>query len=310
MNNQQKLIIIILTVIIIIAIVITFFFLRARFLANQNRKLEILIKKRTKKLEAALKRLTKSEDDLRKQSYLQERIIAAISHDLKTPLKYLTITSQILYKQLQKDHLGPLADIGKGIYNSTYKMYLTLDNLLQYIKMQMKKSYIQFEKFKPAEIIEQKFGIFQEIAATNSLELINKVPLNLEVNNSLQLFNVVIHNLIDNAIKYSNKGTIIIDYEEDNKKLAIRVTDSGIGIKEHIVEWLNSPYINEDEEKSEESASSQGGLGLIIVKDLTHLIDVELNVKSQLRKGTTFSLIFNDYAFERSQQEPLRAQSV
>ena len=101
----------------------------------------------------------------------------------------------------------------------------------------------------------------------------------------------VFANLIDNAIKYTKKGTVsLLLYDTENGNLNVDVTDTGIGIDEEYLPLLFEPF--SQEQHGYTRAFEGNGLGMAIVKGYCNINQLSISVKSKKNEGTTFTVSF------------------
>ncbi|KAB2840872.1 MAG: GHKL domain-containing protein [Melioribacteraceae bacterium] len=102
--------------------------------------------------------------------------------------------------------------------------------------------------------------------------------------------NQIFANLIDNAIKYTEKGKVEITLrEEGNNHYSIKVSDTGIGISNEYIDKLFEPFSQEEQGYTRRFEGN--GLGMALVKKYCDLIDAEISVESEKNIGTTFTVI-------------------
>lgn len=264
--------------------------IKLRYIRRKNAQLEEKIDERTKALQATLKELQQSEESLRRQTRMQERLIAAITHDIKTPLKYLTGAARRLFESPEGEKtMDDKKRSAHLIYESGYRMYHLTDNLLQYIKLNSSQGSILMNKLCLNELVENKLQIFNEIAAEQSTRIENNIPRETYVQSNHHLLGIIVHNLIDNAVKATFEGVVKISATTDEDIVKIRVEDSGFGMNKQTQEWCN------DETGTAVSAngvSGKSGLGLIIVKDLMAQMQGRVRVRDGKEGGTVVELIF------------------
>ena len=274
-------------------IIIGFFLymrIKLRYIRRKNAQLEEKIDERTQALKATLKELQQSEESMRRQTRMQERLIAAITHDIKTPLKYLTGTARRLFESTEGEKA---VDDNKRsahlIYESGYRMYHLTDNLLQYIKLNSSQGSIVMDKLCLNELVENKLQIFNEIAAEQSTRIENNIPKNTYIQSNHHLLGIIVHNLIDNAVKATFDGVVKISASADDDIVCIRVEDSGFGMNKQTQQWCNDEA---GTTVSGNGVSSKSGLGLIIVKDLVAQMQGRVRVSDGVEGGTLVELIF------------------
>ncbi|WP_127124496.1 sensor histidine kinase [Pseudoflavitalea rhizosphaerae] len=278
---------------IALLVIIGFFLymrIKLRYIRRKNAQLEEKIDERTKALQATLKELQQSEESMRRQTRMQERLIAAITHDIKTPLKYLTGAARRLFESTEGEKaMDDKKRSAHLIYESGYRMYHLTDNLLQYIKLNSSQGSIVMDKLCLNELVENKLQIFNEIAAEQSTRIENNIPRETYVLSNHHLLGIIVHNLIDNAVKATFEGVVKISATTDEDTVSILVEDSGFGMNKQTQEWCNDEA---GTAVATNGVSSKSGLGLIIVKDLVAQMQGRVRVRDGKEGGTVVELIF------------------
>ena len=254
-------------------------------------QLEKSIYESTLELQNTIKAYEFSKNRLDHQNYFQSRLIGAITHDIKSPLKYLMMTGEALFKsnakEVDKEGL-------EAIYTSSSQIYHFTDNLLQYAKGFTTKDLDAKQIINLHELIQKKVSIFKPIAKIQNTVISNRVNREIKINTNHQLLAVILHNILDNAVKFTYNGKITFDYFKVENSNKIIIKDSGIGMKPYQVDWCNSDEDDLDQTKSIENRPSPAGLGLIMVKELNKIIKGKLKVSSIEGKGTIFEILIND----------------
>ena len=121
------------------------------------------------------------------------------------------------------------------------------------------------------------------------LIFINDVDPNLVLYADKDKFYHILSNLVSNSIKSSDKGTIRVYSNTTPYKLEIMIQDEGVGIKQDEIPYIFDRYYRVDESRSRQTGGS--GLGLAIVKAYVQVHKGQVEVSSELNKGTTFTII-------------------
>jgi signal transduction histidine kinase len=137
------------------------------------------------------------------------------------------------------------------------------------------------------ELVQTKLQIFNEIAAEQSTVIENNIPPATYIRSNHHLLGIVIHNLIDNAVKATFDGVVKISASENDDTLRILVEDSGFGMIPQMQQWCN-----DDAGSSGNGVANRSGLGLIIVKDLVAQMQGRIRVSDGAEGGTVVELIF------------------
>ena len=118
---------------------------------------------------------------------------------------------------------------------------------------------------------------------------INYISSETYINSDEALLKLLFKNLIENAIKYGNNNPINIELKKE-KKVKLIIEDFGVGISEKALPHIFERFYREDEARNREIKSY--GLGLSIVKEIVALLNIDIQVESQLGKGTKITLLF------------------
>jgi len=274
----------------VLAAIYAYTLFRTRYLENRNSELEAQIERRTNRLQETLVALQSSEKELSRQMHIQTRLIASISHDIRTPLKYIVASASRIGDFVGNKEYGMIENIGRSIISSGSRMSQLLENTIGYIKTQVYGQNIQMDKVFLLPIIQEKAALFSPVMKEQSNQFINNVDFSLVVKSNAQLLGIVIHNLIDNANKYTFEGVITVTTEDHDGNLHLIISDTGPGIPDHFIYWLNSSVPVDLAENMPSASAEYNGLGLLIVKEISALIHTPLFVEN--RNGTRVHLIF------------------
>jgi signal transduction histidine kinase len=278
-----------LAVLLVIIGVVVYIKLHTRHIKQQNQVLESRVSARTAELEAALASLSHSEKKLRRQARTQERLLASITHDIKTPMKYLMmLAGNMSWKEEARQEPTIVARSSKAIYDASYRMYYLVDNLIQYIRTHVKNGSAQPEEVDLHELTEEKIDIFSSIAETNNTVIVNEVPPDLQFCANYQALAVVLHNLLDNAVKNTREGAIIVSAISRGDNIVISIEDTGTGLPPFLLHWINEYWY--PKAKEEESPAAHNGLGLIIVMELLEQMQGRLTAENKPHCGAILKI--------------------
>lgn len=215
---------------------------------------------------------------------------ANMSHELRTPFVGIMGYAELLVDELKDpDH----NEIAKGILSTSKRMMETLTKILSLSKLEIKGIELSKENIdlkKLFDTIHKEFSV-----AIDKKNLLFKKSIEFEdavVHTDKSLLFDIIHNLVHNAINYTNEGEISISADKkiksDKEILIINVSDTGIGIpkdKQEIV-WQEFRQASEGRTRSYQGT----GLGLTIAKKYTELLGGNIYLQSEEGKGSTFSI--------------------
>lgn len=261
--------------------------LRVHHFKRSNLILEKKIPGRTKQMQSMLQELTLSREALEERNRVQQRLLTAISHDIKSPLMFQEMVARQFLENLRKgqDDMATSVKVAELLQEGSYRLLLLTDNLVQYLKLYANGESIHSKPVHIFSLVDDKRRIFAEIAASKGNYITNRIPDDLYVESDDTLLSVILHNLLDNALKVTTDGEVFIDGEEQQDHVIIRVSDTGAGMRQHLVEWCN------DNSPTDSNIGITGGMGLLIVKELVHWIGGTLKVNSEQGKGTLIQLM-------------------
>ncbi len=244
------------------------------------------VKGKTKAL-AIVRDITYEEDLIQRD----KEFIAVTSHQLNTPLSIIRGYSSLLLQGKVGTISAKQKDSLQEIYNSVEKMITLTNNMLSVSRIEQEKIKLNVDDVNVGELIESVAVLFRPKAKTKGIEFsISDIKNNLIIMADEDKLFQVISNLVDNALKYTKKGSIKIDVIDKANKVLFRVTDTGIGISEEDIEKIGTRFFRSQEAINVDNHGT--GLGLYISKTIIEKHNGELNIVSHLGKGTTIKATF------------------
>ena len=208
------------------------------------------------------------------------------SHELRTPLTAM----QAILGMIREKRRTPAVyeQAFDDLNEETDRLRTLVENLLQLARGK-KNSDNLFEMVNISMLIKDVADSLRPIAETKSLPLICDIPENLTIlGDSDELIRLFV-NLLDNAIKYTEHGKIMVTAQKNEKEIIVKVEDTGIGVSSgHL------PHIFDRFYRVDVSRARRGtGLGLAIAQEITHAHGGKIEAHSTIEKGTTFTAYFN-----------------
>ena len=248
----------------------------------------LLLKKKTnKQLEVAIKKISKSEADLKESNAAKDMFFTIISHDLKGPFNSLLGFSDILVKEAEEYDRDEIVAFSKTINTSARHLLDLVENLLLWAGSQSGKIKNNPEKVNLKELCVNNISVLKNSAEKKNIVLFQKIPENYSVYVDRNMASTVIRNLISNAIKFTNSGgTVGITSVEKDNMIEISVTDTGLGISKENQEKL----FRIDTHYSTKGTYDENGtgLGLITCKEFIEKSGGKIWIESEQGKGSTF----------------------
>ena len=216
---------------------------------------------------------------------IKKDFVVNVSHELRTPLTAIKGFAETL-----EDEAGEnLKNYAGVIKRNTDRLINIVQDLLLLSELEEKGSKLESEEVDLKHLVDNVIRIFKSRLAEKGLDFHLKVEDGLPVikGDAFKLEQMLI-NLLDNAIKYTEKGTIVVALKRKVETVEIIVEDTGIGIpQEHLARIFERFYVVD---KSHSKKLGGTGLGLSIVKHIVLAHKGTIDVKSSLSKGTTFTV--------------------
>jgi signal transduction histidine kinase len=224
---------------------------------------------------------------------LKEYFLAQISHEIRAPLNVIVGYSDILAEELKDITNADIAIILRSMKNNSKRLYRTFDLLLNMSQLQTGKYDARFEKIDLYSMLETMFADFKSLAEEKNIIMhINKnIENGARVTADHYSISQVFINLIDNSIKYSSGGRIDVSVYKDGTNTSVDISDSGKGMSKEYIDKLFTPFTQEEMGYTRRYEGT--GLGLAIVKSFLDINKAKIKVKSEVNKGTTFTITFN-----------------
>ena len=279
-----------LSLFFIIVFIFIYIKLRTNYLKEKNQKLESAIKHRTSELQFMLTAMQGSEKQLSRQMHIYSRLIASMSHDVTTPLKLMKHLLGKLSGMMQKEDYPTAKDMTTSISESMTGIVQLVDSLTNYVKTQLHDSEPAMEAVNLKQLVDIKISLFEIAIGQNRNSVQNELPAMLTVNSQAHLLSILVHNLLDNANKHCRGSVISVFSELADGEVHLVIADSGPGMPEDLITWLNTPVGNHTVEEFRELSQRYPGLGLIIVQEMCTQLQIRLFI--EVKNGTMVHLIF------------------
>ncbi len=214
----------------------------------------------------------------------EQQFVTDASHELKTPLA--AIRGHInLIKRRGKEHPEIVAKSLQYIDSESSRMEILVNELLELGRA--KKQHQSINPIDLVPIVQKESEILEQEYNTCSVYISSPTKLFYPI--EVKDFRLIIHNLLDNAAKYSqNNAKIKVELQKDNGYLILRVKDQGIGIREENYDKIFDRFYREDQAHSSQIKGT--GIGLAIVKDIVTKYHGKISVSANTPKGTIFEI--------------------
>lgn len=228
--------------------------------------------------------MQKRSEELEQLNEVKDKFFSIISHDLRSPINALAGIMDLLDKgAITPEELPVAIKELRTRFNHTRSL---MNNLLDWTVLQMDKMHLQAGNVALNKIVNENIELLGSIQSKH-VTMINRVPETAIGYADSNTINLVIRNLLTNAIKFTNDGgEIVVASEEKNNEIIVSVSDNGIGmtadIQHKLFDKIN-PY------STRGTANEKGtGLGLILCKEFVEKNGGRIWVESKIDKGSTF----------------------
>ncbi len=236
-------------------------------------------------LEEKVELRTKELQDL---NATKDKFFSIIAHDLKNPFNTLLGFSELILDGFDEYESEKVKEFIQIINETSRQSYNLLENLLEWSRSQTGKIQMEPIEIILNKLVEENFELLNNNASKKKIDLINNVSPSAIAYADWNMMSTVLRNLISNAIKYTDKGSITCSDKNNNGALELSVTDTGVGISENNIEKLFS--IDKNYSTKGTADESGTGLGLILCKEFIEKNGGYIRVESQEGQGSSFIL--------------------
>jgi signal transduction histidine kinase len=259
---------------------------QANELEIQNINLEAIVEKRTREFKLAKERAEESDR-------LKTAFLANMSHEIRTPLNAIIGFSELIYTQKREAYTDDELAYLKVIISSSYDLLRLINDIIDIAKIESGQLNLEFSNSDIVNEMKLLHSTYSKILSSKpdkqeidfSLNIHNS-PENLWVKTDAYRLKQVIKNLLDNAIKFTEKGQVEFGFSVNQNQIEFFVTDTGIGIPLEYQKSLFQRFVKI--EHNDDKLYPGTGLGLVISKNLVELMGGRIWFQSKLNEGTKF----------------------
>lgn len=240
---------------------------------TQRKRIEQEILKKNEKLNILLKE--------------KDKFFSIISHDLISPFNVFLGFTELLKEDAESMSTEQIVNMANVLYKSAWDMFSLLENLLQLSRIQNSKVKVHKQGVASLHEIKKIIETMAEVINKKGIIVEYNIPFHVLINADPHLFEVVIRNLVSNAIKFTPKGgkiTVSVDHLPTMSVVSIK--DTGVGMNQEVLDSLFGSNVKTRKGTDGEPTS---GLGLEICKDFIERHGGKMTVESEEGKGSIFS---------------------
>ena len=257
---------------------------RDQQLRTNRQNLREMVRKRTEQLNNA-------KEAAEEASRAKSEFLATMSHEIRTPMNGMMVLAQLLSSSSLGKRQQRYADL---IVKSGDSLLAIINDILDLSKIEAGQMALEAIPVKPAEIIDDVIGLFHERAREEGLDLAAHISADTpeEIKGDPTRLNQVLSNLVNNAIKFTNTGSILVAAQLLKRPdgvtiIEFSVTDTGVGIAPDKQRQIFDAFTQEDQSTTRKFGGS--GLGLAICSKIVRDMNGDISVKSKINEGSRFS---------------------
>ena len=211
------------------------------------------------------------------------------SHEFRTPLSVLKGTMEVLIRKPRNE--AEYKEKIAACIKEVDKLNDMVEQLLVLTRYEEGKSLLNYDNYLLEDLINNSVCLLCDAILAKKLDVKTLIfPKNISIYTDEHSFSTILNNLISNAVKYSNKeGVIAIKTDQKHKQLVVEIRNTGNGIPQEELERIFEKFYRS---YTSENCEVKGfGLGLPIVKRFCSLLDIEIDIQSEVDKTTVVTLV-------------------
>jgi signal transduction histidine kinase len=189
---------------------------------------------------------------------------------------------------IRKKEFDKLSKPANDVKNHSQQLTLMLDNLLNWSFQQIKLKQVKPEITNVHALAKAEVELYKTMAKAKKTKIKIDIPKGTIANCEPQFFSIAVRNLIANAVKFTENGTIVLSAKNIDKQLVLSVSDTGIGIDKKYISGICE--ISEEKIKQGTRKEKGTGLGLNLVKEFVELNQGKIEFESEVNVGTKITL--------------------
>lgn len=244
--------------------------------------------KRVQTSEEALQKATADKLRAEEANLAKSRFLVMMSHELRTPLTMLIGYSNMLaHPEEFGNQVPPASLLGERILRSSHHLKKLIDGILDFSAIEQGKTLVRAEEFPLGELADFLRSFGESQASTRNVEFRFQVTgENLTICSDPQMLRQILVNLLNNAFKFTNQGSVTLKLIRESERLTFSVADTGIGIAPENLEHIFLPFFQVSQGRNRKFGGV--GLGLSIAQRQIECLGGRIGVQSREGEGTTF----------------------
>jgi PAS domain S-box-containing protein len=221
-------------------------------------------------------------------SHSKSEFLATVSHELRTPLNAVIGYTQLMLEGVPEPLPEGLRRYTDRISLSARHLLDMIEEILSFARLETGGEPLRLGRVELREVTAEVDAIAAPLAAAKGLHFAVRAPEAVELHTDLRKLRQILRNLVDNAIKFTDRGSVVLEVEQEGESVLFHVTDTGIGIAPADRDTIFEPF--RQLEQSSTRVAGGTGLGLSLTGRLVRLLGGTLQLESEPGQGSRFTV--------------------
>ena len=238
--------------------------------------------------------IQKQHEDIVKNAQVRQDFTANVSHELKTPLTSISGYSELIQSGMVNGE--DISRFAGEIHQSSQRLLTLINDIIRLSELDVMDADVSFESIDLYKLAQNCVDMLQVNAEKHDVTLTLSGNMTIVYANR-EMMVELLYNLCDNAIRYNNPGgSVHVTIVQQGNEVTLTVKDSGIGIPKEYQERIFERFYRVDKSRSKSTGGT--GLGLAIVKHIVAQHHARMKLDSEVGKGTTIKIMFQNKDIE------------
>ncbi|REA64324.1 hypothetical protein DSL64_01885 [Dyadobacter luteus] len=247
--------------------------------------LEKQVALRTQEFNHIILNLEQSEKQLKTHLNYQKDLNHSITHDISTPLHYLTTIIRNFFDRATNKEAIEAGEMYL-LYEGAKRISDHTEKLMSLMKERLQADQFRSQTVNLHKLVSDAAAAFLHAAVARNNQFVNSIDPRVNININAKLLKIVLHNLVDNAIKNTERGGISFQVQQLKNQLSIEISDTGKGKPDFKLRELKA-FLADQTHKN----LHMTGLGFKMIMDILSMINGQLTILSEEGNGTTVRIL-------------------